>query len=96
MLERSGERLNDKEKKEKKAINPVSHYALAPHDVTMAFRINVNYLTFPPSKHLADIPSQHIVHDDDVSFYNSTASTWTLATPRTIWCTYMYISHAYM
>ena len=23
--------------------------------------------------------------DDDVSFYNSTASTWTLATPRTTW-----------
>ena len=23
--------------------------------------------------------------DDDVSFYNSTASTWTLATPRTNW-----------
>ena len=25
------------------------------------------------------------VHDDDVSFCNSTASTWTLATPRTTW-----------
>ena len=24
-------------------------------------------------------------NDDDVSFYNSTASTWTLATPRTTW-----------
>ena len=23
--------------------------------------------------------------DDDVSFYNSTASSWTLATPRTTW-----------
>ena len=26
--------------------------------------------------------------DDDVSFYNSTASTWTLATPRTTWKSY--------
>ena len=25
------------------------------------------------------------IGDDDVSFYNSTASTWTLATPRTTW-----------
>ena len=24
-------------------------------------------------------------YDDDVSVYNSTASTWTLATPRTTW-----------
>ena len=28
---------------------------------------------------------QSCIHDDDVSFYNSTASTWTLATPRTTW-----------
>ena len=27
--------------------------------------------------------------DDDVSFYNSIASTWTLATPRTTWETYV-------
>ena len=27
----------------------------------------------------------HDDDDDDVSFYNSTASTWTLATPRTTW-----------
>ena len=27
--------------------------------------------------------------DDDVSFYNSTASTWTLATPRTTWESHM-------
>ena len=27
----------------------------------------------------------HLSDDDDVSFYNNTASTWTLATPRTTW-----------
>ena len=39
------------------------------------------------------------VHDDDdVSFYNSTASTWTLATPRTTWESYLhtYIYSTYL
>ena len=36
-------------------------------------------ITFQLNYHLGDDD------DDDVSFYNSTASTWTLATPRTTW-----------
>ena len=32
------------------------------------------------------------IHDDDnVSFYNSTASTWTLATPRPTWESYIIV-----
>ena len=35
-------------------------------------------------------PNMYFARDDDVSFFNSTASTWTLATPRTTIKTHVY------
>ena len=55
----------------------------------MTHIMSLSKCTFKPAWCLCAYASEmthvEVSYDDDVYFYNSTASTWTLATPRTTW-----------